>query len=71
MPTTRQIQVLRLISHGLGYKQIATRLNISPSTVKSHMNMLLRRLEATNQAQAVAIAYESGWWAPQTKEEFA
>ena len=34
--TTRQRQVLALLAEGLGDKQIARRLGISPNTVRSH-----------------------------------
>jgi DNA-binding CsgD family transcriptional regulator len=56
----REHQVLRLIADGLPSKQIASALGISERTVKFHATSLLRKLEADNRAQAVALAAQRG-----------
>lgn len=39
---------------------MAATLSVSPTTVRSHVHRILRKLGAATRAQAVAIAYESG-----------
>lgn len=51
----REEAVLVLLSEGLGLREIAARLDISPWTVKSHRANARRKLGATTQTQAVAI----------------
>ena len=58
--TSRERQVLNLISQGLASKQIALSLGISERTVKFHTTSLLRKLDADNRAQAVALAAQRG-----------
>ncbi|MFI5139572.1 MAG: response regulator transcription factor [Sphingobacteriales bacterium] len=52
----REIQVLKLIIGGKTNPQIAGELNISPLTVKTHRQNLLRKLNAENTAQMIANA---------------
>jgi DNA-binding NarL/FixJ family response regulator len=54
--TPRQLEVLRLVARGLQNKEIAAALHISERTAKYHVEALLRRLDATNRTEAVAIA---------------
>jgi DNA-binding NarL/FixJ family response regulator len=56
----REREVLRLVADGLPTKQIARSLNISERTVKFHVNSILRKLDADNRAQAVAVASQRG-----------
>ena len=58
--SAREIDVLYSISHGLSNTAIATDLYISVSTVKTHVSSILRKLEAVNRVQALAIARERG-----------
>jgi DNA-binding NarL/FixJ family response regulator len=50
----RQLEILELIADGLSNIEIADRLFISEATVKWHVRQILRKLGATNRAQAVA-----------------
>jgi DNA-binding CsgD family transcriptional regulator len=54
--SVREKEVLALISTGCSNRMIATRLHLAPSTVKSHVESILARLDARNRAEAVAIA---------------
>ncbi|MBC7940583.1 MAG: hypothetical protein H7Z19_12600 [Chitinophagaceae bacterium] len=54
--TKRELQILTLIRDGLSNAQIGERLEISPLTAKNHVQGLLRKLGASNRAQAVARA---------------
>jgi DNA-binding NarL/FixJ family response regulator len=56
-PTTREIEVLQLISDGLVNREIGERLFLSEETVKSHVRSLLARLEARSRAHAVAVGF--------------
>jgi len=58
--TDRERDVLVLIARGLSNQDIATSLTVSLSTVKTHVNRVLTKLEARSRAQAVVIAYETG-----------
>ena len=56
--TSREREVLRLISQGQSNRQIAKRLSITERTVKYHVGSILNKLGADNRAQAVALAAE-------------
>jgi DNA-binding NarL/FixJ family response regulator len=55
--TSRELEVLTLLSDGLDQTAIAERLVISPKTVGTHIERILGKLGARSRAQAVAIAY--------------
>ena len=59
-PTRREIEVLRLVSEGLGNREIGQRLFLSEETVKSHVRHLLAKLQARSRAHAVAIGFRRG-----------
>jgi len=54
--TSREKEVLQLISNGNSSKMIASRLNISEETVVSHRKSLLRKFKAKNSAELVKTA---------------
>lgn len=56
----RQVEVLRLLIAGHSNKVIARRLEISPSTVRTHVEALFERLGAHNRTQAVVAAARLG-----------
>ncbi len=58
--TYRQSQVLDLIAQGKSNKQIAFDMGVSESTVKLHINALLRSLRVNNRTQAVITAQKLG-----------
>jgi DNA-binding NarL/FixJ family response regulator len=55
--TKREFEVLGLLAQGLQQQQIASELFISPKTVGTHIEHILRKLGARSRAQAVALAY--------------
>ena len=59
--TNREREILALLADGLGNKQIAARLGISTSTVKTHLEVLFDKLAVTSRAEAVAAAVRDGW----------
>ena len=58
--TQRELEVLTLLADGLGSKEIARDLVISPKTVASHVQRILAKLGAHTRAEAIAIAYRDG-----------
>jgi len=54
--TDRQLEVLALIVEGLSNAQIAERLTISLPTARFHVSTILSKLDATNRAEAAALA---------------
>jgi two-component system NarL family response regulator len=56
----REIEVLQAVARGLGNKEIATQLDISPSTVKNHLNNIMAKLDASDRTHAVTIAVQRG-----------
>lgn len=54
--TPRETEVLALLKDGLSIQQVARRLFLSESTVKTHVAKLYDKLGATNRAQAVMNA---------------
>jgi two-component system, NarL family, nitrate/nitrite response regulator NarL len=59
--TGRELEVLRFLAAGLSQKRIAEELVISPKTVGTHIERILRKLGVHSQSQAVALAYREGW----------
>ncbi|MFC4015231.1 response regulator [Nonomuraea purpurea] len=58
--TARELQVLRLVGHALSNKEIAERMSVSESTVKTHLNRVMGKLGLTSRAQVVVLSYDSG-----------
>ncbi len=57
----REIDALRGLAEGKVYKQIAAELNLSVSTVRTHLHNVYRKIGAVDRAQAVLIARDRGW----------
>ncbi|MFG3122858.1 response regulator [Streptomyces sp. NPDC048201] len=64
--TGREREVLVLVAGGHSNDEIAERLEVSPLTVKTHVNRAMAKLGARDRAQLVVIAYESGLVRPRS-----
>jgi putative nucleotidyltransferase with HDIG domain len=57
----RQREMLSLLADGKVYKEIAEELDVTASTVRSHLHLAYQRLGVADRAQAVLRASEMGW----------
>jgi LuxR family maltose regulon positive regulatory protein len=58
--TTAELRVLRLLPTYLSFREMGSRLFVSPNTVKSQAQAIYRKLDASSRAQAVVRARELG-----------
>lgn len=54
--TVRELEVLKLMVEGLNNTQIAGKLIVSPSTIKSHVSSILSKLGVASRTEAVTLA---------------
>ncbi|MCP2339562.1 helix-turn-helix transcriptional regulator [Actinomadura rupiterrae] len=55
--TSREREVLKLVAKGMGNKEIAATLFISPKTASVHVSNILAKLNVTSRTQAAALAH--------------
>lgn len=60
MLTSREVEIVRLVSNGLSNEEIARNLSISPATAQTHVRNIMKKLQARDRVQLVAFAYRTG-----------
>ena len=58
--TSRELEVLELITQGLSNAEIGQELFITDTTVKTHVTRLLQKLGLRDRAQAIVLAFQTG-----------
>ena len=59
--SARELDVLRHLSEGMVYKKIAGEMQLSVSTIRTHLHNVYGKIGAVDRAQAVLTARDRGW----------
>jgi len=59
--TSREADVLRAAASGISTDQIASRLSLSPATVRNYLSNAINKVGARNRIDAIRIARDAGW----------
>lgn len=58
--TPRELDVLRLMAHGMSNREIADTFVVSAATVRTHVSRILMKTDSRDRIQAVVLAYRCG-----------
>jgi two-component system NarL family response regulator len=60
--STRELEVLELVTEGLSNAEIAAQLGIAVNTVRNHLRSIFDKLEVRNRVQAAVYAVRAGFF---------
>ncbi len=58
--TAREMEIIRLVTHGLAFAGIAERFGVTVSTVATHKKNAMRKINVSSNADLIRFAYENG-----------
>jgi two-component system, NarL family, response regulator len=58
--TSRELEILKMLSKGLTNKQIGHTLGIGDNTAKNHVNSIIEKLELSDRTEAATTAIQRG-----------
>ena len=56
----RELAVLRLVAEGLSNKEVAERLHLASTTVRDHLQLVMRKMNVSSRTGAAVSAYRKG-----------
>jgi DNA-binding NarL/FixJ family response regulator len=59
--SSREREILKLLSNGYAALNISAKLDLSLATVRNHINNTLHELGVHSQVEAVALSFRRGW----------
>jgi DNA-binding NarL/FixJ family response regulator len=62
--TPREVEILKMVAHGMSNREIKESLILSDATVKTHVSHIIAKTGSRDRAHAVVLAYESGLVVP-------
>lgn len=58
----RELETLKFLVDGLNYKEIAERMSVSPTTVRTHIQNVYSKLHVNSKAAAIKLAIKNRWF---------
>lgn len=58
----RELETLKFLVDGLNYKEIAERMSVSPTTVRTHIQNVYSKLHVNSKAAAIKLALKNRWF---------
>lgn len=60
-PTTRELDILKLVARGHSSKMMAEKLNLSFHTIETHRKNLLKKYDVNSMAELICFVTDKGW----------
>lgn len=60
--TSREVEILELLSKAKSYREISELLFISEKTVRNHIHNIYKKIQVSSKAQAIHLAHKNEWF---------